>query len=209
MSAVDGERRDRVSHDFAALYFLYTSWETTPRRSPTTWSRACSPTRRTTPMSCGSPAPVRSRVSLPLASESATSLRRSSPNELGHQHVSAGVSYVSLTPWALHTGDIVSEERRFVHCQPTPVYKVPSKQSRQCTKSDHREGCRGLWAAGPGVSGRKSPHEAERHGLGVAGASPARRYGMWEGPVPRVRGCVPGQVFSGAPRHVEACRYPV
>ena len=34
---------------------------------------------------------------------------------------------------------------------------------------------------------------------GVAGASPARRYGMWEGPVPRVRGCVPGQVFSGVP----------
>jgi hypothetical protein len=45
--------------------------------------------------------------------------------------------------------------------------------------------------------------------LGVAGASPARRYGMWVGPVPRVRGCVPGQVFPGAPRHVEACRYPV
>jgi hypothetical protein len=67
----------------------------------------------------------------------------------------------------------------------------------------HREGCRGLWAAGLGVSGRKSPHEAERHGLGVAGAAPARRYGMWEGPVPRVRGCVPGQVFF---RHAVACR---
>ena len=54
-----------------------------------------------------------------------------------------------------------------------------------------------------------SPHEAGRHGLGVAGAAPARRYGMWEGPVPRVRGCVPGQVFPGTPWHVEARRYPV
>ena len=53
-------------------------------------------------------------------------------------------------------------------------------------------GVPGMMGGGLGVSGRRSPHEAGRHGLGVAGASPARRYGMWEGPVPRVRGCASG-----------------